>query len=440
MLSHQPTPVQTLLICPQFSGRMAEQHQDHAFAKRSFEARKQEAERLVSSLALDLVETERPVLREIKPATFIGGGHIERACQLIEEHHIELAVIDASLTPIQQRNLEKRLNAKVIDRTGLILEIFGARARTHEGRLQVELAALSYQRSRLIRSWTHLERQRGGFGFTGGPGERQIELDRRLIDQRIDQLNRELLKVRQTRSLHRKARTKVPYPIVALVGYTNTGKSSLFNRMTGAGILSKDMLFATLDPTMRAVTLPSKEQVMFSDTVGFVTDLPHELVDAFQATLEEVESADIIVHVRDAASVSVAEEKKDVDYVLSRLTLREDVQYIELFNKIDLLPAHEQALLKEKQLALSALTGDNIEALYQAIEQALHRNLITEQLSLPPENGAAYAFVHAHGHAVKLLEIDPDNGVQRLEVQWAAIQQARFKAKFGAYLGREAIG
>ena len=306
----------------------------------SADSRLEEAVGLALAINLDVVYKEIIKVRAVKPSTFVGQGVLERLKPLLEAEETELLIVDTSLTPIQQRTLENKLKIKVIDRTALILEIFGERAQTREGKLQVELAHLTYQRSRLVRSWTHLERQRGGAGFLGGPGETQIELDRRIIDDKIVRIKKELEKVRQTRQIQRSARQRIPYPVIALVGYTNAGKSSLFNQLSAAGVFAKDLLFATLDPAMRKIRLPSGQEVILSDTVGFISDLPHELIMAFRATLEEVLSADVIVHVRDIANPNTREQQQDVLKVLRSLGL-EDVEqqdsYIELFNKIDLL-------------------------------------------------------------------------------------------------------
>src|SRR5579871_3593675 len=308
-------------------------------ALRSPGARLDEAVALAEAIALDVVATRVvPVVRP-RPSTLIGKGSVEALAALVEENSVELAVVDAAVTPVQQRNLERAWKCKVIDRTGLILEIFGERARTHEGRLQVELAALSYQRSRLVRSWTHLERQRGGFGFLGGPGESQLEIDRRLIGERIARLRKDLDEVKRTRALHREARRRVPYPVVALVGYTNAGKSTLFNRLTRSAVTADDMLFATLDPTMRRLELPSGRTVILSDTVGFISELPTHLVAAFRATLEEVIEADLVVHVRDAHHPDSDAQAEDVRAVLADLGIDETAEerIIEVMNKIDLL-------------------------------------------------------------------------------------------------------
>lgn len=310
----------------------------------SSEARLEEISGLALAINLDVVFREIVKIRTVKPSTFIGQGALDKILPLAEQG-VELLVIDTQLSPIQQRNLEKKLGLKVIDRTALILEIFGERAQTKEGKLQVELAHLTYQRSRLVRSWTHLERQRGGAGFLGGPGETQIELDRRIIDDKIIRIKKDLEKVRLTRSIQRSARSRIPYPVVALVGYTNAGKSTLFNRLSDSNVFAKDLLFATLDTSMRKIKLPSGRDVILSDTVGFISDLPHELVMAFRATLEEVLNADLVVHVRDIAGENSREQKQDVLKVLESLgfqNIEEDPRYIEVLNKIDLLEAQRK--------------------------------------------------------------------------------------------------
>lgn len=359
--------------------------------------------RLAGGIGLTVVEAERFPLRQPRPATLIGGGRVDWLQDLVERHAAEVVIVDAQLTPIQQRNLERAVKAKVIDRTGLILEIFGERARTREGSLQVELAALSYQRSRLVRSWTHLERQRGGLGFMGGPGESQIEIDRRRIDERIVSIRRQLDSVRRTRGLHRKARERVPLPPVALVGYTNAGKSSWFNRLSAADVHAADQLFATLDPTIRARRLPTGERIALSDTVGFISDLPTSLVEAFRATLEEVSGAAVIVHVRDIASPGTEAQRRDVEAVLSDLGIDEsqrETRVVELWNKVDqLAPADRERIAdlaaRSTRIVLgSARTGEGEDALLEAIAARLgaRRRRLTVELSA--SDGAALAAIY----------------------------------------------
>ncbi len=358
-----------------------------------------------------------------------GKGKIEELHNVFEESEIDLVLIDGPVTPVQQRNLEKAWGVKLLDRTGLILEIFSDRARTSEGVLQVEMAALSYQRTRLVRAWTHLERQRGGLGFVGGPGETQIESDRRAIDDQLVRLRRKLAKVVKTRALHREARAKVPFPIVALVGYTNAGKSTLFNKLTGAQVFAKDMLFATLDPTMRAVELPDGPQVILSDTVGFISDLPTELVASFRATLEEVLAADLIVHVRDISHEGSEEQATDVRSILSSLGVGENAKQIEVWNKIDLLePEDHDAVLAraarhEEVIATSSVTGFGLSDFVQAVEFALEGEIIEEKIVLPYSDGRKRAWLFER--SLVEAERQGETGFE-LDLRWKAKDRAQF--------------
>lgn len=381
-----------------------------------------------------------------RAATLFGTGKVEELKALALAHEAELVYVDGALTPIQQRNLEKAWGVKVIDRTGLILEIFGARARTHEGRLQVELARLRYERSRLVRTWTHLERQRGGLGKTGGPGETQLESDRRIIRERIARLEKKLETVRRGRSLQRSGRKKIPVSVVALVGYTNAGKSTLFNALTKAGVFAENLLFATLDPTMRGLELPSGRHIILSDTVGFISDLPMDLVAAFRATLEEVEEADLILHVRDAASPTREAEREDVLRVLAELGIpSEDARVIEVFSKIDLLGADEKALLAHRAsvdtsgapIPVSSVTGEGLDDLLKLLDERLGEERVRVLVRLAPGDGAASAWLHAHGEVLSAQA--GDDGSQELDVFLGAQELGQFEKRFGqtARIARE---
>ena len=365
------------------------------------------------------------------PGHLFGKGKLEELKQLFHDQDIELVIIDGLVSPVQQRNLEKLWKVKLLDRTSLILEIFSDRAATREGVLQVEMAALSYQRTRLVRAWTHLERQRGGLGFVGGPGETQIEADRRAIDQQLVRLRRQLSKVVKTRSLHRAARAKVPFPVVALVGYTNAGKSTLFNRLTGAGVMAKDMLFATLDPTMRSVKLGPGFEVIFSDTVGFISDLPTELVAAFRATLEEVLTADIILHVRDISHAASEEQAGDVDQIIANLGVSEATPIFQLWNKIDLLPEEDVAATEARAdrqddvFAISALSGDGIEQVLDTIATALNAAAQSDEIVLDHADGKRRAWLYAQGVVIEEQTRDTDSV---LSLSWTSKQKTQFAA------------
>ncbi|MGQ0663850.1 MAG: GTPase HflX [Pseudomonadota bacterium] len=391
-----------------------------------------EAVGLVRAIDIEVVHAEVVRRAAFRPATLLGQGVVERLGAAVAGLGIEVAVIDGALSPVQQRNLERAWKCKVIDRTGLILEIFGARARTAEGRLQVELAQLTYQRSRLVRTWTHLERQRGGFGFLAGPGETQLESDRRIIGDRIAKLKVELGGVKRTRGLHRRARRRVPYPVVALVGYTNAGKSTLFNRLVGARVRAADMLFATLDPTMRVLALPSGRRAILSDTVGFIADLPTDLVAAFRATLEEVRAADLVVHVRDIAHPETEAQREDVHRVLEELDLGEAVErgLVEVLNKTDLLdPERREVVLNQAArnghaVPVSALNGDGCERLLRLLDDRLAGARETVEVSLASSDGAAIAWLYAHGQVLARAEAD---GQTRLTISLDPAERARFE-------------
>ncbi len=406
-------------------------------AQRTVEARLEEAIGLAKAIDLSIEASIVALLAAPRPATLLGSGKVEEVASIVKTLEVELVIVNAQLSPVQQRNLERAWNSKVLDRTGLILEIFGRRASTREGTLQVELAHLQYQKSRLVRSWTHLERQRGGFGFLGGPGESQLEADRRMIQERIGRIEKQLEQVVKTRTLHRRGRARVPYSVIALVGYTNAGKSTLFNRLSGAGVLAKDLLFATLDPTMRVMTLPHGRRVIISDTVGFISDLPTTLVAAFRATLEEVLSADLILHVRDISHPDTDAQASDVAGVLGELGVDEAKRaaMIEVWNKMDLLPDDDRNALEARSsrspdcVLVSAVSGEGVSNLLDLIEDRLTSKDSLFRIVIDLEDGRGRAWLHERGEvlACKILE----DGRSVLSVRLSAERVSQARERFG---------
>ncbi len=421
-----------MVVCPDIRGQRRSEEP---------EARLEEARGLALAIGIIVADAFIVPIRDVRAATLFGEGQIERIATTCAMEEAELVIVDGALSAIQQRNLEEKLKRKVIDRTGLILEIFGERAATAEGRLQVELAHLDYQQSRLVRSWTHLERQRGGFGFLGGPGETQIEADRRMIRTRMGRLRKELDQVRKTRALHRERRGKAPWPVIALVGYTNAGKSTLFNRVTGADVMAEDLLFATLDPTMRAIRLPGVEKAILSDTVGFISDLPTQLVAAFRATLEEVTAADVIVHVRDMANPANGTQKAQVLEILTDLGVIEGeggesrIPIVEAWNKWDLLDEERREELAElaggegRIVPISAATGFGLEALFELLGKLLTENAKTYEFALPVSDGQRLAWLHAHGEVLAEEQLDGEDGARiRMTVRLTPKEFGRYSS------------